>query len=56
VSEGTRVDLAVDTRRLYFFDLDTGLAIEGTRTERDRVTAASTSDRGDNERRPAPDE
>jgi multiple sugar transport system ATP-binding protein len=56
VHEGTRVDLAVDARRLYFFDLDTGLAIEGTRTERDRATAASPSDRGDNERRPAPDE
>ena len=57
VAEGDHAELAVDTRRLYFFDLETGLALGGTRTDDARIAAASSADdRGDDERRPAPDE
>ena len=57
VAEGDHAELAVDTRRLYFFDLETGLALGGTRNDDARVAAASSADdRGDDERRPAPDE
>jgi multiple sugar transport system ATP-binding protein len=57
VTEGARADLVVDTRRLYFFDIETGLAIGGPEAGTRRGTAApSADDRGDEQRRSAPDD
>jgi multiple sugar transport system ATP-binding protein len=56
VTEGERAELAVDTRRLYFFDLDSGLAIGDAPTGGDRSTVASSSVDAREDDRPASDE
>jgi len=56
VAEGDRAELAVDTRRLYFFDLDSGLAVGGAATGSDRVAVASSADEHREDDRPASDE
>jgi multiple sugar transport system ATP-binding protein len=56
VKEGERADLVVDVRRLYFFDLDRGLAIGEDRTGNGRVAVASSVDTHREDDGPAPDE
>jgi multiple sugar transport system ATP-binding protein len=56
VSEGERAELAVDTRRLYFFDLDSGLAIGDVPTGDGRGAAVSSADHHREDDRPASDE
>jgi len=56
VEEGGDAELLVDTRRLYFFDLENGLAI-GDDHPRDVPVAVMSGDHGDWEgHEPAPDE
>jgi multiple sugar transport system ATP-binding protein len=43
VSEGVRAELVVDTRRLYFFDLEHGLAIGDVRARDGPVAVASSA-------------
>jgi multiple sugar transport system ATP-binding protein len=56
VAEGDRAELAVDTRRLYFFDLDTGLAVGGATTGSDRAAVASSAAEHRGDDRPASDD
>jgi len=56
VTEGDRADLVVDTRRLYFFDLDTGLALGEVHMGTDRVAVASSADDHREDDRPASDQ
>jgi multiple sugar transport system ATP-binding protein len=55
-TEGVRAELAVDTRRLYFFDLDSGLAIGETLTGDDRSAVVSSAAVHREDDRPASDE
>ena len=56
VAEGERAELHVNTRRLYFFDFDSGLAIGEPHTGNGRVAATSSADDHREDDRPAPDE
>jgi multiple sugar transport system ATP-binding protein len=56
VEEGERAELAVDTRRLYFFDLDSGLVIADAPTGDDRVAVVSSGAVSREDDRPASDE
>jgi multiple sugar transport system ATP-binding protein len=56
VTEGARAELAVDTRRLYFFDLDSGLAIGDAATGDDRAAVVSSGAVIREDDRPASDE
>jgi multiple sugar transport system ATP-binding protein len=53
VAEGERAELVVDTRRLYFFDLDTGLALGDESNEHDRVAVTSSAIEHREDDRPA---
>jgi multiple sugar transport system ATP-binding protein len=57
-SEGETAELVVDTTRLYFFDLDTGLAIDGGRADgvdTDGRTARAARSTNGNREDPAPE-
>jgi multiple sugar transport system ATP-binding protein len=56
VAEGASAELAVDTRRLYFFDLDSGLAIGDAPTGSDRPAVVSSGAVLREDDRPASDE
>jgi multiple sugar transport system ATP-binding protein len=56
VTEGERAELLVDTRRLYFFDLDNGLAIGEPHAGNGRVAAASSTEDDREDNGPEPDE
>jgi multiple sugar transport system ATP-binding protein len=56
VTEGARAELAVDTRRLYFFDLDSGLAIGDAATGDGRRAVVSSDAVLREDDRPASDE